>query len=89
MRYKAPQSSASEWLPIVYRIFSPTHDLGSEHHSVPVDMPAAVSEAFICPRIANAILPRIFNFPLRREKTKVIVKRARHTPQKWQVQKYN
>ena len=41
---------ASQWVP---HFLDPTHDLGPEHHNVPIDMPAAVSEAYTCAKICR------------------------------------
>lgn len=60
----------------VSHFLRPTRGLGPEYHNVPVDMPAAVSEAFVFANIAIAMLPRISNFLIRGEKRKVIVKRG-------------
>ena len=60
----------------VSHFLDPTHDLGPEYHNVPIDMPTAVSEAFVFANIAIAILPRISNFLTRGEKRKVIVKKG-------------
>ena len=65
----------------VAHFLNPTHDLGPESHNMPIDIPAAVSEAFVFANVANAILPRISNFLIRGEKRKVIVKRGTEPPQ--------
>ena len=65
----------------VSHFLDPTHNLGPEHHNVPIDMPTAVSEAFVFANVADAVLSRISNFLMRGEQRKVIVKRGTAPPQ--------
>lgn len=66
-----------QWVP---HFLDPTYDLGPEYHNTPIEMPTAVSEAFVFANIVVALLPRIHNFLIRGEKRKVIVKRETITP---------
>lgn len=59
---------------------NPTHNLRPEYHNVPINMPAAVSKAFVFANIAIIILPRVSNFLLHRERRKVIVKTGHNPP---------